>query len=138
MEEKSTKKIPFLICVYVTMFIMLGQKCNFKFDLFDIAFLLIMYSFLAFMYLDTYKITINEEGIKVDSFLRKKRYIPIENIYKIGIENHPYQIAKVYILFIYTPDEVYELSTHLFNKKELNAYLSKLCQEKGIEYYFNK
>ena len=138
MEEKWTKKLPFLISLYAAMFIVWGDKCKFKFDMYGVAFLIIMYVFFSFVYLDTYKMTINDEGIKVESLFRRTLDIPIDKIYKMGIENHPYQIAKVYILFVYTSDQVYQLSTHLFIKKELNAYLSKLCQEKGIEYYFNK
>lgn len=115
--SKMDKKIPFLSCLYIAIFIVWGEKCKFNFDIFRILFLLIIYSFFSFIYLDTYKMIINENGIKIDSLFKKSMYIPISDIYKIGIKNHSYQIAKVYILFVYTSDQVYELPTHLFNKK---------------------
>ena len=84
------------------------------------------------------KISIDENGIKTTSFIRKSSYIPMDSIQKIGLENHAYQIAKNYVLYVYTSSNTYTFSTHLFNAKKLNVYLSRLCQEKGIEYYFNK
>ena len=115
-----------------------GIKYGLPFDKGVSISLIIMYSLILLVYLNTYSMSINEKYIKVEGFLRETTYITLDNVYKIGIENHPYQIAKNYLLYVYTYEKVYELPAHLFNKKELNAYLSKLCQEKGIEYYFNK
>ena len=138
MKGKWTKNLPEIIFFYGIMYYGWGSKFGFPIDKSGIVALFIMYSIFALYCFDTYEMLINEEAIRINSLFSKNTYIPIQDIHKIGLENHSYQIRRIYILFVYTDEKIYKLPTHLFNKKELNPYLSKLCQEKGIEYYFKK
>lgn len=137
MEGEWKRNLPVIIfyCLgtYVVFVFIRGNGL----DIYTIVFLGIFYYILISSYVTPYRMVINDKYIEVNGFFRKPTYIPLSNVYKIGIENHPYQVAKNYILYVYTSNQIYHLPTHLFNKKELDAYLSKLCQEKGIEYYLN-
>lgn len=73
---------------------------------------------------------INDKYIEVNVFFRKPTYIPLSNVYKIGIENHPYQVAKNYILYVYTSNQIYHLPTHLFNKKRVRCVFVKALSRK--------
>ena len=56
-----------------------------------------MYLLIILAYIEPRKISIDENGIKTTSFIRKSSYIPMDSIQKIGLENHAYQLDTIVV-----------------------------------------
>lgn len=138
MKEKWTKMLPVMIFYGIMMYLLSGLIFGFCPKWYSCIFLIIVYYLTLSGYLDPAQMEINKQYIKTITIFSKVEYIHVVDIKKIRLENRSYQIVKNYMLYVHTSDRVYKFSAHLFKAKELNAYLSTLCKEKEIEYYFNK
>lgn len=135
LEGKSVDKLKSIFILYIVMFIALGAKCNFKFGLVYGIQVVLLYIIFTFGFMNTYKMTIDNEYIKIYRCIGKNKCICIKDAYKIELQNHAWQlVGKNYILFVYTPNNIYDVSTELFKEKDLKIYLAKMCRQKGIEY----
>ena len=138
MEEKWTKMLPIIIFYGIMMYLLSGLLFGFYPEWKSCIFLAIVYYLTLSGYLDPAQMEINEQYIRTITIFRKVECIQIADIKKIRLENRSSRIVKNYMLYVHTIDRIYKFSAHLFKTKALNTYLSTLCKERGIEYYFKK
>lgn len=138
MEYSYKSELRKMFILYLLMFLGFGLRCKFNFGIRYVIAILIVYIIFTVFFINTYRISIDYKFIKLYKIIGKNKYIYLNDAYKIGIENMPWQMAKSYTLFIYTSEKVHQIPASVFNVNELHQYLSKLCKENGIDYYFRK
>ena len=138
MESNCKNDLRVMFILYVLMFLGFGLRCNFDFSIGYVIVIFIVYAIFTILFINTYKISIDHEFIREYKIIGRNKFICLKDVYKIGVENMSWQIAKSYTLFIYTPERVYEIPASVFKVNELHQYLSELCKENRIDYYFRK